>query len=169
MELLSVVKGDYRKMGRLSTKWPCRHRTKSRHHRHMTRSRSIAKSRRLEAPVHVDPLNKLERQRTTRRSRQQAQSERIFHAQYLFDPNTVALHPIRFWLCAWMRRRRSSSSSRSGLIGATPFRSRNSALEKMSCATSAMQAPAPSEASEASGPRRHRPRPRARCESCYTG
>jgi hypothetical protein len=38
-----------------------------------------------------------------------------------------------FWLYAGMRRRRSSSSVRSGMIGATPFRSRNSAVERMSC------------------------------------
>jgi hypothetical protein len=54
-------------------------------------------------------------------------------------------------LRAGTRRTRSSSLSRSGLIGATPFRSRNSAVEEMFCSTSAMQAPAPSKALEESG------------------
>jgi hypothetical protein len=62
----------------------------------MTRSLPIAKACGAKRRLRVDPLNELERQRFVKRSRQRAQSERIFHAQYLLDPNTVAPHPIRF-------------------------------------------------------------------------
>jgi hypothetical protein len=81
--------GDYRPINRAVS-------NETRHHRRMTRSHLVAKARGSRRRLPVDPLNELERQRSARRLRQRAQSERIFHAQYLLDPNTVAPHPIRF-------------------------------------------------------------------------
>jgi hypothetical protein len=74
-----------------------RYRMKSRHHRRMARSRLIAKAGGYRRRLHLVPLNELERQRSARRSRQQAPSDRPRPISFRPEYRGATADPVSDW------------------------------------------------------------------------